>query len=97
MMVTIAREAEGDLEQIADFIARDSPMRAISFVRELVANCHALSDYPLRYPAVDDYGPQLRRFPYRGYSIYYQVLENDAVVIIHILNDAIEHERILKS
>ena len=76
MTVIIAREAEDDLEQIAD---------------------QALRDYPQRYAAVAEYGPQLRRFPYRGYSIYYQVLDGDAVVIIHILNDALEHERILKS
>lgn len=95
MSVTIAREAEMDLEDIAGFIAARNPVRAISFVQELVANCHALAVHPQRHPIVADYGRRLRRFPYKGYSIYYQLLETDAVVVVHILSDALDHGRIL--
>ena len=94
MTVTIAAEAEADLEAIAGFIAADNPLRAVSFVRELVASCHALAGQPLRHPIVADYGRRLRRFPYRGYSIYYQVGGADDVVVVHILNDAMDHSRI---
>ena len=95
MTVTIAAEAEWDLESIASFIAADNPARAISFVQELVASCHALADQPLRHPIVADYGQRLRRFPYRGYSIYYQVMSGNDVIVVHILNDAMDHRRIL--
>jgi toxin ParE1/3/4 len=64
--VTIAAEAEADLRAIGGFIAANSPARAISFIRELVAGCHALADQPFRHPIVADYGQHLRRFPYRG-------------------------------
>jgi plasmid stabilization system protein ParE len=97
MSVTIAREAELDLEDIAGFIAARNPERAISFIRELVASCHALADHPQRHPIAADYGRRLRRFPYRGYSIYYQVLEADAVVVVHILSDALDHGRIFEN
>ncbi|KQX35737.1 hypothetical protein ASD04_13255 [Devosia sp. Root436] len=69
----------------------------MSFVQELVANCHALVVRPLRQPIVADYGQRLRRFPYKGYSIYYQVNSAEDVVVVHILNDAMDHRRILDS
>ena len=92
MSVIIAAEAEFDLENIANFIAIDNPRRAISFVEDLIAQCQALADQPLRHPPVGNYGQRLRRFPYRGYSIYYQV-KADQVFIVHILNDAMDHRR----
>ena len=91
MMVVIAAEAESDLHDIAIFIAIDNPARAASFVQDLVSQCNFLADQPLRHPIATDYGQRLRRFPYRGYSIYYQVLETNQVVIVHILNDAMDH------
>lgn len=93
MRVQIASEAESDLEEIAGFIAIDSPRRAISFVQELVTTCYGLAERPLRHAIVADYGQRLRRFPYRGYSIYYQVLDAGDVVVVHILSDALDHRR----
>lgn len=60
-----------------------------------MATCHNLADRPLRHPIVSDYGRRLRRFPYKGYSIYYQFLSTDEVVVVHILNDAMNHARVL--
>jgi plasmid stabilization system protein ParE len=94
LTVFITAEAEVDLEAIADFIAADNPLRAVSFVQELVDNCHALADRPRRHAVAADHGRGLRRFPYRGYSIYYQVGKDD-VTVVHILNDAMDHQKIL--
>lgn len=41
MIVLITRQAEADLERIGDYIARDNPRRAISFIGELIANANA--------------------------------------------------------
>ena len=43
--------AEQDLEAIADYIAVDNPVRALSFVRELRAQCQriALKGNPAHY------------------------------------------------
>lgn len=77
------------------FIALDNPARATTFVQDLVEQCRSLAEQPLRHPIATDHGQRLRRFPYRGYSIYYQILETDQIVIIHILNDAMDHRRFL--
>ena len=42
MIVVITHEAESDLEQIGDHIAKDNSHRAVTFVRELREKCAAL-------------------------------------------------------
>jgi toxin ParE1/3/4 len=49
-----------DLEEIADYIARDNPVRAASFVAELEATCRAVAASPQLYPARSDLAPGLR-------------------------------------
>ena len=44
MIVHLTAEAVRDLEAIGDFIARDNPERAVSFIGELRAKCLALAD-----------------------------------------------------
>ena len=39
MRVTFADAAQGDLVEIAVYIAKDSPARALTFVDELEAHC----------------------------------------------------------
>jgi plasmid stabilization system protein ParE len=46
MIVVLTAEAEADLEQIADDIAADNPMRALSFVGELRELCERLAEIP---------------------------------------------------
>jgi plasmid stabilization system protein ParE len=40
VIVRISAEAERDLEDIADYIAKDNPVRAMTFVQELRAEPH---------------------------------------------------------
>jgi len=44
-----------DLEQIADYIAADNPMRALSFVGELRKRCKRLADIPKGLPLLPRY------------------------------------------
>ncbi|SAL07921.1 plasmid stabilization system protein [Caballeronia arationis] len=55
MIVRILPAAEAELEAIGDYIARDNPRRALSFVRELHDKCMSLADMPLAYPLVPRY------------------------------------------
>jgi plasmid stabilization system protein ParE len=88
-------EAESDLERIGDYIATDTPLRALSFVRELVARCERLSDMPRVYPLVPRYEhTDVRRLPHWNYLIFYRVDEGQ-VVILHILNGAQDYEALL--
>ncbi len=95
MKVVITAAAEADLEDIGDFIARDSPRRAISFVDELVAAARGLAEYPDAYPLVPDYESRgIRRRPYGNYLIFYAVRPGQ-VTVERILNGARDYEEIL--
>lgn len=62
MIVEFSGEAESDLEQIVDYIAKDNPRRALSFVQELRGKCEALAYNPLAFPLVPRY-ERLRHSP----------------------------------
>lgn len=49
MIVHLSAEAEHDLETIGDYIARDNPARALSFLHELRAKCLGLAEMPERF------------------------------------------------
>jgi plasmid stabilization system protein ParE len=50
--VFFTAEAEDGLERIGDHIAKESPVRALSFVRELRAKALDLANYPEAFPLV---------------------------------------------
>lgn len=95
MIVIISEEAEADLERIADHIAVDSPVRALSFVRELRERCETLAEMPgtfLLAPRYEACG--VRRRVHGNYLIFYRVGET-AIDVIHILHGAMDYERLL--
>lgn len=95
MIVFISNAAEADLENIGDYIARENPRRAVSFVRELIGRCLHLSDMPYAFPLVPRYEASgVRRLPHGNYLIFYRVGEN-RVDILHILNGAQDYEALL--
>lgn len=95
MIVTFTAEAEQDLEAIGDYIARDNPARALSFIQDLRGKCLGLADMPGRFPLVPRYeAAGVRRRGHRNYRIFYRV-DPDQVVIVHILHGAQDHEAIL--
>lgn len=95
MRVVITDEAEADLEHVGDFIARQNPGRAVSFVRELTTRCQRLADAPRGFPLVPRYEHTgIRRRPYGEYLIFYRV-GVDQVEVLHILNGAQDYETIL--
>lgn len=81
---------EADLEDIGDYIARDNPLRAISYLRELRKACRELAAVPMHYPVLEGYEVQsLRRRVYGNYLIIYQANE-DAILIVRILHSAMD-------
>lgn len=56
----LSPRAAADLEEIAEYIARDNPRRAATFVAELEAKCRAVAETPEFYPARPDLAPGLR-------------------------------------
>lgn len=65
-------EARADLQEIADFIARDTPSRALPFVRELRARCLTLAAMPYSGQPRHDLQPELRSRPAGAYVIFYR-------------------------
>lgn len=95
MIVIITDEAEADLEHIADYIAIDNPLRADSFVQELVGRCRGLADMPRAFPLVPRYEHTgVRRRPHGDYLIFYRV-GVDQVDVVHVLHGAQNYEAIL--
>ncbi len=95
MRVVITAEAEADLEAIGDYIVRDNPARALSFVRELYQLCLDIADMPLAWPVVPRYEHHgIRRRVHGRYLVFYRV-SADRITILHVLNSAMEVEVIL--
>ncbi len=51
-VVVLAAAAHADLAAIGDFIGRDNPVRAASFVDVLLDKCERLADAPEAFPVV---------------------------------------------
>ena len=95
MIVELTAAAEADLEAIGDYIAQDNPARALSFVRELSRSCLELADMPEAWPIIPRYEHHgVRRRVHGRYLIFYCIAE-DRIVILHVLNGAMDVEAIL--
>ena len=75
MSVTWSREAGKHLVDIEEFIARDSPERAVRFVDALIDHAEAiLADNPRSGRTVPEIGnPDIRELIYRGYRMVYRL------------------------
>ncbi len=80
-----SRLAEADLEDIAFFIATDSPKRALGFVSELRAHCLKVATQPLAYPLREEYGAGVRMTVHGRYLIFHAIRDKTVVIerIIH--------------
>ena len=95
MIVEFTAAAEADLEAIGDYIARDNPVRALSFVRELIGSCAELAEMPEAWPIVPRYEHHgIRRRVHGRYLIFYRV-GPDRITILHVLNGAMDVEALL--
>ena len=95
MIVEITAEAEADLEAIGDYIARDNPARAVSFVRELGRSCMDMADFPEAWPVIPRYETQdIRRRVQGRYLIFYQI-RRDKATVLHVLSGAMDVDAVL--
>ena len=95
MIVVLTREAEDDLERIGDFIARDNPDRAVTYVQELTAQCRSLSEAPRAFPIIMRHAHLgIRRRIYGNYLIFYRI-GPDQIDVLHILHGALDYEATL--
>lgn len=80
--------ASDDLQQIEDFIARDSLLHAINFVDRLVESAGKLQKSPQIGRVVPEFGrSDLREVLFRGYRLVY-LLKDGAVTILRVVHGA---------
>jgi len=79
--------AERDLEAIADYIAADNLARALSFVRELRAQCRRIALNPYGYRLRPELGDRIRSCAHGHYVIFFES-DPDTVEIVRILHGA---------
>src|SRR5471032_295363 len=87
MLCEISPQAELDLIEIGDYIARDNPVRAESFVDDLVAHAQVIARSPNAYIARDDLTPGLRACAHQRYMLFFTVGES-SIRIERILHSA---------
>ncbi|MGH8445179.1 MAG: type II toxin-antitoxin system RelE/ParE family toxin [Solimonas sp.] len=95
MKLVLTEAAKADLIAIGDFIALDNPVRAGSFVDELLDRCESLAELPRAFPLVPRYEHwNIRRRVHGAYLIFYRI-DDDVIHVIHILNGAQDFEALL--
>ena len=95
MKVVVTEAAYQDLKAIAQFIGRDSPQRARTFIDELEGRCRRLGLMPQAFPLVPGHEDDgIRRRPYKNYLILYRA-GADAVEILHVVHGAQDYETTL--
>lgn len=81
--------AEADLEGIGDYIARDNPHRALTFVTELRQQCAKVALAPLAYRARPELAEGLRSCAFGNYLVFYRINELE-LLIVRILHGAVD-------
>jgi len=76
----MSRQAEMDLAEITEFIARDNPARAFEFEEELVEHARKIGRAPFAYVERPELGARLRSCAHGAYVIFFTV--DDRVVRI---------------
>ena len=77
--------ADADLDDILDYIAADSPARAISFVTELRDRAvQTLSVVPMGGAKRGS----VRFFPFGNYVVVYEVYQEQQAVVVHMISHA---------
>jgi toxin ParE1/3/4 len=95
MIVILSAEAEQDLETIGQYIANDSPRRAVSFIDELLSRCLAIANAPFAHSLIPRHEHTgIRRCFHGNYVICYRV-DASMIGIVHILHGAMDYEAAL--
>jgi toxin ParE1/3/4 len=89
-------EALEDLEQIGDYIAKDNPGRADTFVEELQSKAKSISLAPKAHPKRDDLARNARMAIHGRYLIFFRERAG-GVEVVRIIHSARDLSRIFKS
>nr|WP_245218972.1 type II toxin-antitoxin system RelE/ParE family toxin [Rubellimicrobium aerolatum] len=85
--MVILPAARADLIEIGDFIALDSPGRAMSFVAEIETRMREAAERPRSFPSRDELHEGLRMARHGRYLIFF-VEVGDEVRVVRVLHGA---------
>jgi len=83
--------AERDLRSVEEYVAKDSPLRAVAFVDRLIRSVEALGLTPRLGRVVPEFErSELREVMFRGYRIVYLLDEPDLTIlrVVHGARDS---------
>jgi toxin ParE1/3/4 len=83
----LSPRAKLDLDEISDKIAPDNPLRAVTFVDELVAKFEKIGDHPHGYARRPDLPTHCRVAVHGNYRVIYKV-ETEVPVILRVFHGA---------
>jgi toxin ParE1/3/4 len=87
MPFRFSRRAEADLEEIAAYIARGNPARAVTFVQELREHCRGLIAFPEARRLRPELGEGVRLSVFGNYIVLY-VVHTDVLEIRRVVHGA---------
>ena len=95
--VVFRRQAEADLENIADGIASESPGKAAEFIEQLRERCRSLGEFPDRAAV---YRGTIRRLVAGRYLAFYRIADPEdpgsrRVIILRVLHGAMDIDRLV--
>ncbi len=73
MQLQLSTFIEGDLDAVADFIAQDNPIRAVTFIREIRTKFFEIIRNPLIYQLRPDIGEDARMATLGNYAILFRI------------------------
>ncbi len=87
MKLQIMKAARADLRSISAYIARDNPLRAETYLEELIAKMELIAERPLSFPARNEWQADLRSALHHHYHILFKI-NGDTVSILRVLHGA---------
>jgi toxin ParE1/3/4 len=70
MRCELSPQAVADLKEIGDYVARDNPQRAASFVADLLAHSQRIAERPEAYPARPELGERMRSAAHQRFVVF---------------------------
>lgn len=87
MRFRISSKARQDIIDVSEFIGRDNPVRALSFVRELRAKIAMAATAPQTYRERPELKPGVRAVRHGRYLIFFRV-EQEAMEVLRVWHGA---------
>jgi toxin ParE1/3/4 len=83
----IAAAARADMDSIGEFIRRDNPIRAETFIEEIAAKIETIAERPFSFRARPDLKPRFRSAIHGSYVIVFQVVD-EQIEILRVMHGA---------